>query len=46
MTALLGVLGAIALLGAISTVPSLLRDGYGPVRSVEHYDTRRPDLHG
>lgn len=42
MTAFLLILAAIALVGAVATVPLLLRDGYGPVRAVEHHDTRRP----
>ncbi len=44
MTVLLGALGAIALLGALAMVPLVLRDGYGPVRTVQHHDTRRPHL--
>ncbi len=46
MTAFLLVLAAIALVGAVATVPLLLRDGYAPIRSVEGYDTRRPKLRG
>lgn len=45
MTALLLVPAAIAAAGAIMTVRLALRDGYGPVRSVEHHDTRCPGLH-
>ncbi len=41
MIAFLLLLAALALIGAISTVLSLLRDGYGPVRTVR--DRVAPD---
>ncbi len=42
MIAFLLLLAALALIGAVSTVALVLRDGHGPVRAVEHHDTRWP----